>query len=111
MKTTPIPVKFDRQGLSCNFYGGFGPTAASTLLYRILAVQVVRTGVTANDGRRVRGCCPSFLPSSAVIAHMTADHVCKSMLGRSYKTGKLTWLVLGGDPPARSRRVEQFTAL
>jgi len=86
-------------------------------LYRILAVQVVRTGVTVNDGRRVRGllvegcCCPSFLPSSAVIAHMTADHVCKSMLGRSYKTGKLTWLVLGGDPPARSRRVEQFTAL
>jgi hypothetical protein len=26
-------------------------------------------------------------------------------------TCKLTWLVLGGDPPARSHRVEQFTAL
>ena len=26
MKTTPIPVKFDRQGHSCNFYAGFGPT-------------------------------------------------------------------------------------
>ena len=26
-------------------------------------------------------------------------------------TGKLTWLVLGGDPAARSHRVEQFTAL
>ena len=26
MKTTPIPVKFDRQGHSCNFYVGFGPT-------------------------------------------------------------------------------------
>jgi len=26
LKTTPIPVKFDRQGHSCNFYGGFGPT-------------------------------------------------------------------------------------
>ena len=26
MKTTPIPVKFDRQDHSCNFYGGFGPT-------------------------------------------------------------------------------------
>ena len=25
--------------------------------------------------------------------------------------GKLTWLALGGDPAARSRRVEQFTAL
>jgi hypothetical protein len=24
---------------------------------------------------------------------------------------KLTWLVLGGDPAARSHRVEQFTAL
>ena len=26
MKTTPIPVKFDCQGHSCNFYGGLGPT-------------------------------------------------------------------------------------
>ena len=25
MKTTPIPVKFDRQGHSCIFYWGFGP--------------------------------------------------------------------------------------
>ena len=25
--------------------------------------------------------------------------------------GKLTWLVLGGDPAARSHRVEQLTAL
>ena len=27
------------------------------------------------------------------------------------KIRKLTWLALGGDPAARSRRVEQFTAL
>ena len=27
------------------------------------------------------------------------------------KVCKLTWLVLGGDPAVRSRRVEQFTAL
>ena len=27
------------------------------------------------------------------------------------KVIKLTWLVLGGDPAARSHRVEQFTAL
>ena len=27
------------------------------------------------------------------------------------KSHKLTWLVLGGDPVARSHRVEQFTAL
>ncbi len=26
-------------------------------------------------------------------------------------SGKLTWLVLGGDPAARFHRVEQFTAL
>ena len=26
LKTISIPVKFDRQGHSCNFYGGFGPT-------------------------------------------------------------------------------------
>jgi len=30
---------------------------------------------------------------------------------RDYICGKLTWLVLGGDPVARSHRVEQFTAL
>ena len=29
MKTTPIPVKFDRQGHSCNFYAGLGPTSTS----------------------------------------------------------------------------------
>ena len=28
-KTTPIPVKFDRQGHSCNFYAGLGPTESS----------------------------------------------------------------------------------
>ena len=26
LKTTPVPVKFDRQGHSCNFYAGLGPT-------------------------------------------------------------------------------------
>ena len=30
------------------------------------------------------------------------------LLGNRFK---LTWLALGGDPAARSRRVEQFTAL
>jgi hypothetical protein len=32
-------------------------------------------------------------------------------LGRRHNDIKLTWLVLGGDPAARSHRVEQFTAL
>ena len=31
-------------------------------------------------------------------------------LVRSTRVIKLTWLVLGGDPAARSHRVEQFTA-
>ena len=35
-----------------------------------------------------------------------------TMTKRSLRTmTKLTWLVLGGDPAARSHRVEQFTAL
>ena len=42
-----------------------------------------------------RRCAPSFL---------TATPVQRTI-------GKLTWLVLGGDPAARSHRVEQFTAL
>ena len=29
LKTAPSPVKFDRQGHSCNFYVGFGPTSRS----------------------------------------------------------------------------------
>ena len=32
-------------------------------------------------------------------------------LGKDSSHSKLTWLVLGGDPVARSHRVEQFTAL
>ena len=32
MKTTPISVKFDRQGHSCNFYAGFGPTGVECIL-------------------------------------------------------------------------------
>ena len=35
-------------------------------------------------------------------------HVCST---RARVMRKLTWLVLGGDPAARSHRVEQFTAL
>ena len=40
-------------------------------------------------------CCPATLPTSFIL-----NPFCK-----------LTWLVLGGDPAARSHRVEQFTAL
>ena len=34
-----------------------------------------------------------------------------SVISSFYSICKLTWLVLGGDPAARSHRVEQFTAL
>ena len=39
------------------------------------------------------------------------NHVCNAMLLRLDQAFKLTWLVLGEDPAARSHRVEQFTAL
>ena len=35
----------------------------------------------------------------------------KAICGTNCNMSKLTWLVLGGDPVARSHRVEQFTAL
>lgn len=40
MKTTPIPVKFDRQGHSCNFYGGFGPTHCNSVRAQKRATQL-----------------------------------------------------------------------
>ena len=36
---------------------------------------------------------------------------CKMCKSKMELLNKLTWLVLGGDPAARSHRVEQFTAL
>ena len=44
----------------------------------------------------------------------TTSMCVKLSMRRSYARpvcSKLTWLVLGGDPAARSHRVEQFTAL
>jgi hypothetical protein len=38
LKTIPIPVKFGRQGHSCNFYVGFGPILANAgVVYRAMA--------------------------------------------------------------------------
>ena len=42
--------------------------------------------------------------------HATANRIQGPAANKS-TTCKLTWLVLGGDPAARSHRVEQFTAL
>ena len=45
-------------------------------------------------------------------ATKTMNRIMNMRVGESFgKYVKLTWLVLGGDPAARSRRVEQFTAL
>ena len=41
MKTTPIPVKFDRQGHSCNFYGGLGPTPFVGMLDVMVGVSIL----------------------------------------------------------------------
>ena len=50
-----------------------------------------------------------FLPSFGARERCAADFACWWRMLRVM--GKLTWLVLGGDPAARSHRVEQFTAL
>ena len=48
--------------------------------------------------------------SGARYQHVVAANAGK-VAGLLPLCGKLTWLVLGGDPAARSHRVEQFTAL
>ncbi len=60
----------------------------------------------------VAGFALGFSPGPNV--HPGRDPGCllsPSVLEGSWVSGKLTWLVLGGDPAVRSRRVEQFTAL
>ena len=44
-----------------------------------------------------------FLPNLFILLNL--------LLNFTSSNNKLTWLVLGGDPAARSHRVEQFTAL
>ena len=48
MKTTPIPVKFDRQGHSCNFFAGFGPTVA--IVRAMLVDRFARGGACVDGG-------------------------------------------------------------
>ena len=49
MKTTPIPVKFDRQGHSCNFFAGFGPTVLGFAAMRCLRA-LLRLGRVGLEG-------------------------------------------------------------
>ena len=62
--------------------------------------------VTARDDEieRERGVC-------ACLRGTTKPLQRASGVVRRRRFCKLTWLVLGGDPAARSHRVEQFTAL
>ena len=60
---------------------------------------------------------PIGLPTCKLFKHMRQTwkqpllKQCARESGNDGAACKLTWLVLGGDPAARSHRVEQFTAL
>ena len=45
MKTTPIPVEFDRQDHSRNFYAGLGPTSMYHIYF--IALKVPRVSLEA----------------------------------------------------------------
>ena len=194
MKTTPIPVKFDRQGHSCNFYGGFGPTHGLKHFQSLCDINAIYHGTLCHKSRswtdvccarrscvrvcvctharaQVRVCaregmyacvcvwararawlyarlhsslpawaclfvklhvCKTVFPTRARLCPCSGTRalVCAIVAGSKSSFGKqrvgklkifiqcnlrihckLTWLVLGGDPAARSHRVEQFTAL
>ena len=57
--------------------------------------------------------CLPFVHTPTFARALTHRLICFVLLqlGRALQSGKLTWLVLGEDPAARSHRVEQFTAL
>ncbi len=181
MKTTPIPVKFDRQGHSCNFYEGFGPTAANKHLPKPschscsllsscpcpwvgwvglvgplpcchswpkssarLSPRVTPPASHQNPGQtpadprpsrchqkfgaeeanpqednsekteeaqgKARGVWQPFVQGKQGGKHPCSQPPCATLCVSALKC-KLTWLVLGGDPAARSHRVEQLTAL
>ena len=60
-----------------------------------------------------------LLPTVRIGFHQVHAHFCAALWDGNMASelvfqqhlSKLTWLVLGGDPAARSHRVEQFTAL
>ena len=53
------------------------------------------------------GCVMIWMHRTTTVCY-TTNYVISVLVTACYK---LTWLVLGGDPVARSHRVEQFTAL
>ena len=67
-----------------------------------LSLMVVRGHV--DNAAPVHACPGLCLPGCVCVIELLA-------CGHGAQCYKLTWLVLGGDPVARSHRVEQFTAL
>ena len=61
----------------------------------------------------LRASSPRLAPPSPPVIYISVAFVvaCLTQFNVFRTLGKLTWLGLGGDPAARSSRVEQFTAL
>ena len=88
MKTTPIPVRFDRQGHSCNFFAGFGPTVSGVSLLRCLDVLRLQSEALAHDWHSSvfqiafkRVCrLPSVCARSPEVGVCLADYLLEDML-------------------------------
>ena len=87
------------------FAGAFGPQLATSTPCALLTSAFPVVGASVF----------STLASCKIYCHIATFLARKlrrmDSKARQSPFGKLTWLVLGGDPAARSHRVEQFTAL
>ena len=79
------------------FAGPSGPNNAMRVPEQPREVFLLRVG----DCGSALTCCHKHTHKQNKHQHFSPAPLCC----------KLTWLVLGGDPAARSHRVEQFTAL
>ena len=113
---------------------------SSTALFAILAEGAIALSVTHSGGALFASWKLLQFPSSLIVKVILAifmgasaqhdtgssfhlnffwmdfqkqrhSHYWEVYLTQQVKVSKLTWLVLGGDPAARSHRVEQLTAL
>jgi hypothetical protein len=82
---------------------------AQTLIFQSEHTQwVLRTDDTVSALTGPHGCA---LPFARLALKPPFPFHGVAAAGGANTCFKLTWLVLGGDPAARSHRVEQFTAL
>ena len=83
------------------------------------SIAVFLTWQSACELLPTEACCtrhdathsPHYCITSASYTETALLYNKQAELDRNDSFCKLTWLVLGGDPAARSHRVEQFTAL